>query len=297
METTPNLAKKMCKVMGELGWVPKQGKNTHFGYNYATEADVVALLRKPLAAAGVMVFASLDGAVEREVVPAANGSTICTSIVMAFTFVDSETGQAHTIRVPGESQDKGDKGVYKAMTGATKYALLKTFLLPTGDDPEEDNEAEKEPPPAEARKTKKAGGPSAAEIAILRKVAKEKGLGQAQSLALLAHYKNEDGQPCTQPSSLNREQFDELLASVKALPTPSLPPADPSLPEGLLADGLTDEQIKLARYAKAKLNLDAKKFDAWLFGKKVKGGIKAVTAAQVETLEDAINYAAENKDA
>ncbi len=30
----------------------------------------------------------------------------------------------------------GDKGTYKAITGATKYALMKTFLLETGDDPE-----------------------------------------------------------------------------------------------------------------------------------------------------------------
>ena len=40
--------------------------------------------------------------------------------------------------VPGEGLDAGDKAPYKAMTGALKYALLQSFLLPTGDDPEEE---------------------------------------------------------------------------------------------------------------------------------------------------------------
>ncbi len=32
----------------------------------------------------------------------------------------------------------GDKGIYKAMTGGLKYALLSLFLIPTTDDPERD---------------------------------------------------------------------------------------------------------------------------------------------------------------
>src|SRR5699024_6730814 len=39
-------------------------------------------------------------------------------------------------------QDAGDKAVYKAITGATKYALMKVFMIPTGDDPEQDYEAD-----------------------------------------------------------------------------------------------------------------------------------------------------------
>jgi hypothetical protein len=43
----------------------------------------------------------------------------------------------------GEGQDAGDKGPYKAMTGAQKYALMKTFMIPTGDDPEADEDVDK----------------------------------------------------------------------------------------------------------------------------------------------------------
>ena len=36
----------------------------------------------------------------------------------------------------GTGADTQDKGVGKAMTGAYKYMLLKTFAIPTGDDPD-----------------------------------------------------------------------------------------------------------------------------------------------------------------
>ena len=41
-------------------------------------------------------------------------------------------------KVAGQGIDAGDKAPYKAMTGALKYALLQSFLLATGDDPEDE---------------------------------------------------------------------------------------------------------------------------------------------------------------
>ena len=45
----------------------------------------------------------------------------------------------------GEIDQDGGKGLCKVMTGALKYALMKTFLIPTGDDPERDETAKKPP--------------------------------------------------------------------------------------------------------------------------------------------------------
>ena len=42
----------------------------------------------------------------------------------------------------GAGDDGADKGLYKAYTGAVKYFLMKTFLIPTGDDPEADTKAD-----------------------------------------------------------------------------------------------------------------------------------------------------------
>jgi hypothetical protein len=49
-----------------------------------------------------------------------------------------DTAEEITVKVAGEGLDAGDKAPYKAMTGALKYALLQSFLLATGDDPEEE---------------------------------------------------------------------------------------------------------------------------------------------------------------
>jgi hypothetical protein len=57
---------------------------------------------------------------------------------MTYTFMDVDTAEEITVKVAGEGLDPGDKAPYKAMTGALKYALLQSFLLATGDDPEED---------------------------------------------------------------------------------------------------------------------------------------------------------------
>jgi hypothetical protein len=57
---------------------------------------------------------------------------------MNYRFVDARSGEELTVRVPGEGADPGDKAPYKAMTGALKYALLQSFLLATGDDPEDE---------------------------------------------------------------------------------------------------------------------------------------------------------------
>src|ERR1700738_5163472 len=57
---------------------------------------------------------------------------------MAYTFMDRDTAEEITVKVAGEGLDTGDKAPYKAMTGALKYALLQSFLLATGDDPEDE---------------------------------------------------------------------------------------------------------------------------------------------------------------
>jgi len=63
------------------------------------------------------------------------------------TFVNSEApNDSFTVKYPGYGVDGGDKGPGKAISYAFKYALLKTFCLETGDDPDQDANAQYEPP-------------------------------------------------------------------------------------------------------------------------------------------------------
>jgi len=64
--------------------------------------------------------------------------TSITTVHLAFTFMDADTGE--TIELPwlGRGEDPMDKGVGKALTNALKTFLRQQLLLPWGDDPEAD---------------------------------------------------------------------------------------------------------------------------------------------------------------
>lgn len=59
--------------------------------------------------------------------------------VMQYIITDTETGYGEKVVFSGEGLDRGDKGIYKASTGATKRFIATTFLIPTEDDPERDD--------------------------------------------------------------------------------------------------------------------------------------------------------------
>lgn len=125
-----SLASKLADVMGAISHVEKSGRNAFHKYDYATEADIVAVVRRELAVRKVAVL------------PSFTIHSIVADIIYLnceLTFVDGESEETYVVRTIGSGQDKGDKGPYKAETGAIKYALLKTFLIPTGDDPEADS--------------------------------------------------------------------------------------------------------------------------------------------------------------
>ena len=145
-ETKPTgLHAKIAQAMGEIGRVPKRGRNQAQNYSYARADDVAEHTREILARLGIAVYASVEDKGTREITTK-NGTAKVSCVVVAWTFVDGETGQERTVNVPGEGMDYGDKGIYKAMTGSLKYALMLGFLIPTGDgDPERDEEPAPQP--------------------------------------------------------------------------------------------------------------------------------------------------------
>lgn len=131
------LAKKMANILGEITRVPKNGKNKFQNYDYATESDVLDLIRPVLSKHGIALFYSC-----LEVSYIENARTL---VKVEFELVDGDSGSSRKTVCFGEARDADkqgkpqDKGLYKAMTGACKYWLFKTFLISTGDDPESDS--------------------------------------------------------------------------------------------------------------------------------------------------------------
>jgi hypothetical protein len=132
------LAVKMAEILGEVGNVPKNGRNDFHGYDYIQESDLVDHLRSKLAKAGIAIFPSIREHVVTQVQDARSRIQYMATVTLDVTFIDGDTGDKMTTTWVGQGVDAGDKSYYKAYTGAFKYALLKTFMVSTGDDPELD---------------------------------------------------------------------------------------------------------------------------------------------------------------
>ena len=144
MSTPPtpgrSLARKLTEVMAAIARIQKHGRNTFHNYDYATEADIVAAIRGELAQRCVLLVPSITGESRHSVGDKGSWLTV---LEMEMEFLDGESGESVTKPWRGYGTDKEDKGGYKAMTGGERYFLLKTFLIPTGDDPEVDEQQPK----------------------------------------------------------------------------------------------------------------------------------------------------------
>lgn len=140
----PSLVRKMVEIMATVDRVPKNGHNSAHDYDYATEADVLDAVRAEMAKRCLLLTPSVvDSKVEYV---GANKNRVVT-IRVRYTLEDGESGESRTFDMLGEGYDSLDKAFYKAMTGCTKYAVLKTFNLSTGDDPEHEAANSTTPPP------------------------------------------------------------------------------------------------------------------------------------------------------
>jgi len=129
--------------MKSVKYIQKKGFNNFHKYSFVTESDVVEKIREELARRNVMLIPSVKKRDIREHTNQKGNIEYITTLEVEFTFIDGDSGETISFTSVGEGQDPGDKGPYKAMTGAQKYALMKTFMLPTGDDPESDENVDK----------------------------------------------------------------------------------------------------------------------------------------------------------
>lgn len=139
------IAEKLIKLLALVGTVEKKGHNKIQNYDFARESDLVDKVRPAMAELGLFLHQTTVGHSFQEQYTTKSGSTMfLTTLAIAFTWVDA-SGAVYPVPglFIGYGSDTGDKGVYKAATGAEKYFLMKTFLVSTGDDPEADEKVDK----------------------------------------------------------------------------------------------------------------------------------------------------------
>ena len=164
LQTKKNSLRKLLK---EKGILKREGNNTYDKYKYFSEAQYKQLFTELFSVAKLeLSFTELDYATFEGSEKQANGRMP----KLEFKLTDVETGFYESTVITGEGIDKGDKAGYKAYTGAIKYYLANTFLVATGDDPENES-----PQQTMNKKNTTDGKATAKQIEMIKKLAKEKG--------------------------------------------------------------------------------------------------------------------------
>jgi hypothetical protein len=136
--TSMNLFQRLNAIQAEVGYVQKDTKVSTGGGSYSAISHdaVTAMLRPHLVKHGVIISTSLNG--EPVLDPVAEGSKqrlFRAEFVVSFINIDMPEDR-HAVIVPAFSMDSADKHCGKAISMATKYAMLKVFALETGDSEE-----------------------------------------------------------------------------------------------------------------------------------------------------------------
>jgi len=137
------LYKAIRAVMGDVGYVQKVGKITDNRgkemYRFAGEAAMLRALRPTMLEHGLCMFpVGCELHETHEILEGKYGPKASRTVRVVSTYrLAHESGEHVDIQVAGEGTDSGDKATAKAMTIALKYAIRQTFLIETGDDPDE----------------------------------------------------------------------------------------------------------------------------------------------------------------
>lgn len=148
---------KLHAVMSAVDYIQKDKENTFHRYKYASEQAIKEALHTELVKNKVIFGVSVTGSNKTPITTAKGNQSFVTDVKLTYAFWDVDSGESVTGEFIGTGEDPSDKGTYKAITGAIKYILTSTFLIPTGDDAEADTE--EKAPPKQPSTTKPAGTP------------------------------------------------------------------------------------------------------------------------------------------
>lgn len=139
-------------AMASFAW-EKDGLNRHQSYKYITEKQYKQNFQKALQQAGLLFKCE---ELSHDFLGAVSDKMNLTTVTLKMTLIDPESGESECFQITGAGADSGDKGIYKAYTGALKYFLATNFLVAEDDDPEKDEpETPKYTPPEKREEAKK----------------------------------------------------------------------------------------------------------------------------------------------
>jgi len=126
-----NLYQKIHAVMGLVEYLKKDGE-VRYGegiqYRYVSEEKVTTEVRKAMLEVGLVIVPTFTQQCQVDKITYVNAQYKLVNINDPADYVK--------VSSVGAGWDSQDKGPGKAMTYAYKYALLRTFMIPSGEDPD-----------------------------------------------------------------------------------------------------------------------------------------------------------------
>lgn len=131
-----NIYQKIQGVMQDIQYLAKDDQ-VAFGstkYRAISEEKVTSTVRAAMIKYGLVMYPKTQEVMK-------DGQITTVNTVYAMVNVDNPAEQI-MVASSGQGSDTQDKGAGKAMTYAFKYALLRTYMIPTGEDPDKISSAE-----------------------------------------------------------------------------------------------------------------------------------------------------------
>lgn len=132
-----NIYQRLNEVRKRVEYVQKD-KDVGGKYMAVTHDAVTALIREHLIEHGVMIVPSLVSSrvVETKMTTGKGVPYIRYEATYKLDFVNCDEGDSASVLIESHAIDEGDKAPGKALSYATKYAILKLFSIETGEDEE-----------------------------------------------------------------------------------------------------------------------------------------------------------------
>lgn len=124
---------KILNVMKKIGPIIKDKLNEEKNFNYASLANIISKAREAMIEEKIIIIPHKIEQITSQ------GSDV--KISMVYRFLDTEKDKEGKcdyidVNIGGEGFDKEGWSIYKALSGAYKYAITQTFAIPTMDEGE-----------------------------------------------------------------------------------------------------------------------------------------------------------------
>lgn len=132
------LREKLIKVYDAIDHLEKSGRNQKQNYSFIKAHQVLRAVRDEFSKLGVYAEPNFEYLGTYDIATHSGGKMHASTVKATVRLWDKDSQETMVISGLGDGADSGDKGIFKAQTGALRTALRYAFLIPDEADPEAD---------------------------------------------------------------------------------------------------------------------------------------------------------------